>query len=61
MIEDILCLFQQGTEKSGSGPNKKKIEIWIRIGKEVHASSDLYSRKNSRNLLCKFSHFLIFG
>lgn len=51
MIEYILWMFQQGTEKSGTSPNRKmnKIEIWIRIGKEVHAFSDRFSRRNSRN------------
>lgn len=51
MIEDILWTFQQGTEKSGTSPNRKmnKIEIGIRIEKELHAFSNLFSWKNSRN------------
>lgn len=51
MIEDILWMFQQGREKSGTSPNRKmnKIEIWIRIEKEVHAFSDFFSRNNSKN------------
>lgn len=45
-------MFQQGTEKSATSPNRKlnEIEIWIRTEKEVQEiqDSNCFPKKNSR-------------
>lgn len=42
--------FQQVVEKSGASLKRKinKIEIYVRTEKEIHASSNLFSRRNTR-------------